>query len=182
MSVKAVARQYAHALFAVALRSQRTDEVGDELRQFSDLLASQPDLQKALASGAVPRQAKRALVSAVVENVAPVTDEFRRLLELLGENDRLSIIGDVITAYQTRALEAAGVINAELVTAFPLDAGRQDALAKALSHATGFHVEVTGRVDPSMIGGVVAKVGSVVYDGSVSRQLERMRQRLSAEG
>ena len=182
MSVKAVARQYAHALFAVAARSQRTDDVGHELRQFSDLLASQPELQRAFASGAVPRQAKRALVAAVVENAAPVTEEVRRLLDLLGENDRLAIIGDVITAYQARALEAAGVINAELVTAFPLDAGRQEALARALSHATGHHVEVTGRVDPSMIGGVVAKVGSVVYDGSVSRQLERMRQRLSAEG
>jgi F-type H+-transporting ATPase subunit delta len=78
-------------------------------------------------------------------------------------------------------MEAAGVVMAELVTAAPLGDDREAALAHALGQATGHRVDVTGRVDESIIGGVVAKVGSVVYDGSVSRQLERMRQRLSAE-
>jgi F-type H+-transporting ATPase subunit delta len=182
MTAKSVARQYANAAFAVAQKNQRVDAFGRELQSFADLVAGHADLRQAFASVAVPRQSKRDLVSALLDRSGPVTDELRRLLDLLADNDRLPLVALVAEAYHDKSMEAAGVVRAELVTAQPISADRQAALAGALGQATGRRVDVSGRVDASIIGGVVAKVGSVVYDGSVSRQLERMRQRLMAEG
>lgn len=181
MSVGSVARQYANALFAVAEKTGDWQVVGTQLQNFADLVDGHPDLKNALQSSGVPKTAKRSLVAALVDRTGPMIGELRRLLDLLGENDRLAILPDVAAAYRLRALAAEGVMTAELVTAFPLAEDRRAALARALSQATGKRIDVTGRVDPSMIGGVIARVGSVVYDGSVTRQLERLRNRLSAE-
>jgi F-type H+-transporting ATPase subunit delta len=182
MTAKSVARQYANAAFAVAQKKQQVEAFGRDLQAFADTVEGHADLRQAFASVAVPRRSKRDLVTALLDRSGPVADELRRLLDLLADNDRLALVSLVAEAYRDKALEAAGVVKAELVTAQPLGADRQAALAHALGQATGRRVELSGRVDESIIGGVVAKVGSVVYDGSVSRQLERMRQRLTAEG
>lgn len=181
MTARSLARQYAAAAFAVAEQNRRTEDFGRELRGFADLVTSHPDLRQALESAAVPRQNKRDLIAAVLERTAPVGAEVRRLLDLLADNGRMSLIVAIADAYEARALDAAGVLTAELVTALPLDGHRQALLARALGQVTGRRVDVSGRVDESIIGGVVAKVGGTVYDGSVSRQLERMRQRLTAD-
>jgi len=181
MTARAIARQYANAAFDVARTNQRTEEFGRELQVFVDLVSTYADLRQALESVAIPRQSKRDLVAAVMERVGPSSAELRRLLELLADNDRFGLVVAVADAYRERAMEAAGVVKAEIVSATPLGDDRQAGLATALGRATGRRVEVTGRVDESIIGGVVAKVGGTVYDGSVSRQLERMRQRLMAE-
>lgn len=181
MSARSVARQYANALFSVARQADRWQPIDDQLQSFAALVRDHAELRQVFDSPAVPREARRALVAELADR-AGLDAELRRLLDLLAENGRLSILQDVADGYRERVLEAEGVMTAELVTAYPLDDTRQQALARALSQATGRRVEVTGRVDPSMIAGVVAKVGSVVYDGSVTHQLERMRQRLVAEG
>lgn len=181
MTAKAIARQYANAAFDVVRRQPHADEFGRQFQAFADLVSGNADLRRAFESVAVPRQSKRELVLALLDQASPVLPELRRLLELLADNDRLPLVVAVADAYRLRAMEAAGVVQAELVSAQPLDADRQAALARALGQATGRRVEVTGRVDESIIGGVIAKVGSTVYDGSVSRQLERMRQRLTTE-
>jgi F-type H+-transporting ATPase subunit delta len=181
MTARSLARQYAAAAFAVAVRNQRVDAFGRELRDFASLVSGHTDLRQALESAAVPRQAKQELIAALLDRTAPSSPELRRLLDLLADNGRLSLVTAIAAAYDARALDAAGVVTAELITALPLDDGRQALLAKALGQATGRRVDVTGRVDDSIIGGVIAKVGGTVYDGSVSRQLERMRQRLTAE-
>lgn len=181
MTLKALARQYANAAFDVVGRTQQSDEFGRQLQAFADLVAQHDELRRALESVVVPRQAKRDLVLALLDTVDSVMPELRRLLELLADNDRLPLVGAVAEAYRLRAMDAAGVIQAELVSAQPLDESRQAALARALGQATGRRVDVSGRVDESIVGGVIARVGSTIYDGSVSRQLERMRQRLTTD-
>jgi F-type H+-transporting ATPase subunit delta len=181
MTARTVARQYANAAFAVAQQNQRVDAFGVELQAFASLVREHAELRQALAAVAVPRQLKRGLIAALLERSGTASGELRRLLDLLADNDRLLLLEGVAEAYRERAMSAAGVVTAELVTAQPLGHDRQAALATALGHATGRRVEVSGRVDESIVGGVVATVGGVVYDGSVSRQLERMRQQLTAE-
>jgi F-type H+-transporting ATPase subunit delta len=181
MTLKAIARQYANAAFDVVRRTDQVDEFGRQLQAFADLVAQNDELRRALDSVAVPRQTKRELVLALLDNAGSVMPELRRLLEMMADNDRLPLVASVAEAFRLRALDAAGVIQAELVSAQPLDENRQAALARALGQATGRRVDVTGRVDESIIGGVIAKVGSTIYDGSVSRQLERMRQRLTTD-
>src|SRR5688572_30081673 len=163
MSARSVARQYAGALFDVAHRAGSWQSIGTEIREFAALVQGHDELRQIFDSPAVGRREQRAIVGALAER-AGLAPELGRMLDLLAENGRLSILGEVAAAYQARVMDAEGVMTAELATAFPLDDVRQQALAAALSQATGRRVEVTGRVDPAMIGGVVAKVGSVVYD------------------
>jgi F-type H+-transporting ATPase subunit delta len=78
-------------------------------------------------------------------------------------------------------MELRRVVPAEVVTAMPLDATARDAIASALGRATGAQVTLTERVDPEIVGGLVARVGSLVFDGSLTRQVERLRERLTVD-
>ena len=181
MTTNAVARQYAHAAFDVVRRIGQVEEFGGQLQEIATLVTSHAELRHALESVVVPKQAKRDVIGAVAARVGPMLDPLQRLLSLMADNDRLALIPAVADAFRDRAMEAAGVVTAELVSAQPIDADRQAALARALGAVTGRQVELTGRIDASIIGGVIAKVGGTVYDGSVASQLERMRQRLVTE-
>jgi F-type H+-transporting ATPase subunit delta len=103
-----------------------------------------------------------------------------KLLLLLAERDRLSLLPDVVRAFENRLMEHLGIVRAEVVTAIDLPADRVKALTQNLARATGREVQLATRVDPEIIGGAVARIGSIVFDGSVTRQLERMREVLGA--
>lgn len=181
MSVQSIARKYANALFDVAAKAQRSAEVGQSLTAFAQLVAGAPDLKAVLQVPTVPARQKRAVIDALLAASGEVPDEVRRLLTLLADRDRLSALQGISDAYQARVMDAARISPAQVVTAVELSPERTTALAEALGAATGRQVTIEQRVDPSIIGGVVAKVGSLVFDGSVVGQLERMRRRLSAD-
>lgn len=178
MTPQAVARRYAHALFDVATRGGKVDRVGADLATFQALVAGSPDLGRVFASPVIPVRNKRAIVDDLVARSGDLCGEVARLLEMLADRDRLSLLDGVTAEYQVQAMRAARRVSAEIVSAVPLDAARASALADALGRATGLEVTLTQRVDPAMVGGLVAKVGSLVFDGSVTRQLARMRDRL----
>jgi len=181
MTSRALARRYAGALFDVARRGGTLDGAGRDLAGMRDLLAAHAPLRQAFQSPGVPPARKRALMAAILDAAGPVSADVRRLLLLLAERDRVSLLADLAEAYDERAMAARRVLSAEVVTAMPLGDGRREAVARALSQASGCDVTVHARVDPSIIGGIIARVGSVVYDASVTRQLEKMRQRLLQE-
>jgi F-type H+-transporting ATPase subunit delta len=145
------------------------------------LIAGHEDLRKALSSPAVPPARKRALMDAILTASGPVSDEVGRLVGMLGERDLLTLLPDVAEAFHTQLLTARRTVRAEFVTATPISDASQKSLAAALGKALDATVNVTSREDPSIVGGVVAKVGGVVYDGSVAGQLGRLRQRLVAD-
>ena len=130
---------------------------------------------------AMPPQVKRSVLTALVKQMDPISVELQRLLDLLAERDRLGMILAVAAAFTERLMKARKILPAEIVTAVPLSEANRTAITQALAKAVGSEVTITERVDPAIIGGVVAKVGSVVFDGSVTRQLERLGQRLRTE-
>jgi F-type H+-transporting ATPase subunit delta len=178
MTPQAIARRYAHALFDVATRAGKVDRIGADLSAFQTLVAGNADLAKVFASPGIPTKNKRAIVDELIAKSGEVSGEVARLLAMLADRDRLAILDHVAAEYTAEAMRAARRVSAEVVSAVPLDAARASALADALGLATGLQVTLTQRVDPTMVGGVVAKVGSLVFDGSVTRQLARMRDRL----
>ena len=99
-----------------------------------------------------------------------------RLLQMLAERDRLALLPDLLDIYRARLNEHRGIVRARITTATPLDDGRSAALEQALGQATGREVRIERSVDPALLGGLVAQVGGVVYDGSVTRHLDRLRQ------
>jgi F-type H+-transporting ATPase subunit delta len=181
VSARTVARRYANALFVVAQRADRLDPVGRDLAAFAAMVAGHPELQLVLQTPIVTPKKKLALIDALVEATGGLSVEVTRLLALLADRDRLAVIGDIAAAFQERVMDAERAVAADVVTAVALTDDRRLALADALGRATGRRVTVQGRVDPGILGGVVARVGSVVFDGSVVGQLDRMRRRLSVE-
>jgi F-type H+-transporting ATPase subunit delta len=178
MTPRGVARRYAAALFDVAAKAEVLDAVERDLTDFVDALSSHDELRRVFDAPAIAPQKKRAVVDALIAASAPVQPEVARLLRLLADRGRLMLLADIGEAFGERLMERRRVVSAEVVAASPLGDARKAALAEALGRVTGRTVLVAERVDPSIIGGVIARVGSVVFDGSVTRQIERMREQL----
>jgi F-type H+-transporting ATPase subunit delta len=175
---KTAAIRYARALLDVAVKEQADLElIQSELSQFAGLFTQYPLLQKVLLNPAVPVPRKRAAVGDLLAQ-AKFTPIVSKLLALLADRDRLVLVPDLLSAYTDRLLDYRGIVRAEITTAVPLDAPRAQAIQNGLAALTGRTVLLATRVDPAIIGGLIARIGSTVYDGSVTRQLEKMKERL----
>ena len=179
MTSKAAATRYARALFDVALK-EKTDlqQIDAQLAGFVQVVSEHQALAKVLLNPAVPVPRKRAAVAELAARleVAPV---LAKLLALLAERDRLIVLSDLLASYRDRLLDYQQIVRAEVTTAVPLSEGQAREIERCLARATGKTVTVRVRVDPDIIGGVVARLGSTVYDASITRQLERMRTKLA---
>jgi F-type H+-transporting ATPase subunit delta len=177
MSRRANAIQYAKGLFGVAVTGD-PKKVGEELDAFEALLGQAPELRHVLVNAAIPPARKQAVLAELVR-LSPVSPVLRQFLALLAGNDDFSLLPHITADYQVRLLKHLQVVTAEVTSAVPLPADRHAALGRRIREATGREVRMSTATDPALIGGVVAKIGSVVYDGSVRRQLERLREQFS---
>jgi F-type H+-transporting ATPase subunit delta len=172
-------RRYASALFDVTQKAGTTDAAGTSLEGLGALVSGHDELSRVLASPAIPVTVKRDIILGVIDAVGGVSAEVRRLVSMLAERDRLGELSDVVAAFGEQLMESRRELRAEIVTAVPLSDASRSALTEALGRASGKSVTIDASVDPSIIGGVIAKVGSFVYDASLTRQLERMRDALT---
>jgi len=177
---RTAATRYARALLDVAQKEQADlDLVDTQLAGFSGVISGNDALRKALLSPAVPAARKRAAIADLVAH-AGVLPIVGRTLLLLAERDRLAILPDVAEVFRDRVLDTRNVVRAEVTTATPLSPDRLQEIQRSLAVATGRTVDLTSRVDPSIVGGIVARIGSMVFDASITNHLERIRQRLDA--
>lgn len=181
MSARSAARRYAAVLFEVVNTSGDVSRAERDLKAFVDLVHGHAQLKAALTSPAVPAPKKRAVLEQVLNSAGDMTVEVRRLLLMLADRDRLSSLDDVATAFTERVMAHQKIVDAEIVTAAPMPEAQRATLAKALSAASGADVRIQESVNPDIVGGIIAHVGSVVFDASLTRQLEKMRQRLLAQ-
>jgi len=173
----AVARRYARALYALATEAQRADAIADELARFEQLLAAEPELREALLRPWVKATSKRAIVLEVAGRlgVSPLT---RNFLALVAQRRRLDMLGEIIAAYRATLDEATGRIRARVRSAAPLGDAERATLRERLGRRLGKTVLLDTEVDPALLGGFVAEVGSRVLDVSIAGQLEALRERL----
>lgn len=164
----------------VAIKEQADLSVIErELEEFAGLIDGNEELRRALLNPAVPAPRKRAAVVDLAA-LAALNGILARTLILLAERDRLAILPDFVEAFRRRLLDLRNVVRAEVTTAMPIEPERLQDIQRSLAAATGRTVELTAKVDPSLVGGMVAKVGGTVFDGSVVNHLDRLRQRLEA--
>jgi F-type H+-transporting ATPase subunit delta len=180
MSARSISRRYAVALFDVARKAGSEEKAGRDLSELVRLIGGHAELSRVLSSPAVPATAKRDIIGAVMAQAGDLSAEVRRMVTMLADRDRLAALPQLAAAYAELLLDAQRIVTADVVTATALTDASRAALSAALGRATGKSVRLTERVDPAIVGGVVARVGSFVYDGSVTRQLERMRDKLNA--
>ena len=178
MTSRGVATRYARALFDVSLAErQDLEQIDGELSGIVALVSGNDALARALTHPAVPAARKRAVVEALLSR-SPVNEMLARTLRLLADRDRLMLLPDLAAAFRSRLMDHQQVVRAEVTTAMALPADRVAALQQGLAAATGRKVQLEVRVDPSIVGGAVTKIGSTVYDGSITTQLARLKQRL----
>jgi len=178
MTNKTAAIRYARALLDVAVK-ERGDlqRIEEELAAFVDLFTQHPTLEKVLLNPVVPVGRKQAAVAELTARLK-TSSILGKLIALLAERDRLVLLPDLLASYRERLLDYQNVVRAEVTTAVPLAADRTQAIERGLAQVTGRTVTLATKVNPSIIGGVIARIGSTVYDGSVTTQLEKMKQKL----
>ena len=111
--------------------------------------------------------------------MARVSTVVGKLLVLLAERDRLALVRDIAVAYREMLMEQQNVVRAEVTSASPLPAAKTQAIEERLAAITGKRVSMVATVDPAIVGGVIARVGSTVYDASLATQLKKIRERLT---
>ena len=173
----AVARRYAKGLFSLAAEAQRLEPVAAELGRFEHLLATEDALREALLRPWVKATTKRSLVVAVAEHLglSPLT---RNFLALVAQRRRLPVLGEILAAYRALVDAAGGRVRARVRSAAPLAPVELAAVRERLGHRLGKTVLLDTEIDPALLAGFVAEVGSQVLDASVAGQLRALREQI----
>ena len=177
MSVVAVARRYADALADVASARNEVDQIDREVLLFADMLKSHSELRDVFASPIISLADKRRVLDALIDRIRPGQMTINLLRTMLSHY-RLQYLAVMHEQFRRVINERKGLIIAEVTTAGEFDRAAQARLANTLERMTGKQIEFKFKTDPSLIGGVVTRLGSVVYDGSVRTQLKEIKERL----
>ena len=178
MRSAAAARRYARALFALANEEGRIAEIRSELQQLADLLAENEELRHALFRPLHPVSERRAVLRDVSIGLG-VGPTVRNFFMFLVDQKRLVDFDGVREEYGRLADAAAGRTKASVVSATPLSDKERERLRRAFSARTGREVEMDVDVDSSLLAGVIASVGPLVFDGSLRTQLNQLRASLT---
>lgn len=173
----AIASRFARALADILTTPEAADDAVAKLRAFDELQQSSPDLRNILVSPAVPARKKKAAVARFADTLG-FTPVLKNFLFVLIDHRRTALLGEILASLVAQLDERRGVVRANVVSARPLDDAQLREVEAALGRATGKQVFGQYAVDEALIGGLVARVGSRVYDGSVRGRLQAMRSRL----
>lgn len=178
MATGDVVQGYARALFSVAEGEGALDRVGDELYAFARAMDQNPALREALTDAALPVERRKAVVTDLLgERAHPLTTA---IVGFVVEAGRARELGKIIDELARVAAHEREHQLAEVRTAVALTPQQRDRLAVALSTATGRQVEVKVVVDDTVVGGVIARVGDLVFDGSLAGRLEGAKHALGS--
>ncbi|HEV2905072.1 MAG TPA: ATP synthase F1 subunit delta [Pyrinomonadaceae bacterium] len=178
MSSQTVARRYASALADVVLDRGEANEVKQELQEWTELLEANANLQEVFRNPTIALEKKRAVLNKLIERAKsrPTTTNF---LKVLLQNQRLAELPGVNRKFEEILDERAGLVAATVTTARPVPQSSQEDLMERLSEITKKKVRVDFEQDPELIGGLVTRIGSTIYDGSVQNQLKQLREKMA---
>ncbi len=175
-----MARRYAAALADVVTQRGEAREVQEELSAWEALMQGSPDLQEVFRNPTIPYEQKRGVLDRLIARarVRPTTANF---LQVLLSNHRLTELQEINRRFAQELDDRSGVVVAQVTTARPVPDAVRDGLSARLSGLTGRRVRLQFAVDEELIGGVVTRIGSTVYDGSVRTQLQQIKQKMAGE-
>jgi F-type H+-transporting ATPase subunit delta len=183
MTHSALASRYASALVDVATSPKSVvdpHQLLGELRGFQDVFAGSAELRNALMSPAVPLARKRAVLGRIGDELR-ISRIARNFLFVLSDHRRIAMLAEVLEAFDLLSDQRLGFTRVEISSARELDQRQRAAVSHGLERLTGKNVRMRYAVDRDLLGGLVARIGSTVYDGSVRGQLHAMGKRLAAE-
>lgn len=174
MSNRLVARRYANALRDLAVGAKSLDRVDSDVSIVADTVSESDDLAALFASPVVSREKKKSVVKALFGS--RVGESVLNFVLLLIDKGREQSIKEITTAYRELRDEQEGVVEATARTAEPMSAEEKKRLQTALEEKTGKHVRLNVQQDAAIIGGLIVRIGDVVYDGSVRNSLAQLRE------
>ncbi|MGD0499613.1 MAG: ATP synthase F1 subunit delta [Bryobacteraceae bacterium] len=183
MTLSAIATRYADALADVVTRSGSALAPQDalaELRAFDAALQSSPELREVLATPAVSVSRKRAVVGRIAD-VLQLSRIARNFLFVLVDRRRIAALSEIVQSFELVVDERLGFARADVSAPRELSEAQRASLNAALERLTGKRIHARFAIDESLIGGVVARIGSTIYDGSVRGELQSLERRLGAE-
>jgi F-type H+-transporting ATPase subunit delta len=172
-----VARRYARALFEIGAARGKVEAFGTELAELAGTYAGSPELRQTLENPVFKLDQRRAVLERLLPAVAP-SPEVRSFALLLLDRRRLVALPDIARAFAEMVDASLGQVRATVTSAQVMDPATQAAVQRALEKRTGKKVLITAGVDPALIGGIVAQVGDLVFDGSLRTRLATLQSRI----
>ncbi|MFO7783173.1 MAG: F0F1 ATP synthase subunit delta [Thermodesulfobacteriota bacterium] len=176
-----IAKRYAKALFSLGQEDGQFEQYGLELKEFAELCSQMPEFSSVLVNPVFTVEDRKKILLVVLEK-GGFSATMQRFLKLLLDKDRMGAIQEIGEYYQQLWDEAAKVARVSIITARPLKEGALKALEASLEELTSKKIKSDVDEDPSLIGGVVVKIGGMVLDGSVKAQLEGLKESLKRGG
>lgn len=171
-----IARPYAQAVFDIAADAKALGHWSDTLRLLA-LIVADPAMDALIRNPRVPREQLSGIITDVCGDA--LDERGAALVGVLAANQRLPLLPEIAALYEAYRADAEKIVQAEVVSAFPLSAEQQAAIAASLKRRLGREVTLESRIDQSLIGGAVIRAGDLVIDGSVTGQMDRLANALS---
>ena len=172
--VSVIAERYASAVYELADEARALDDTAADLQSLKVLLGESADLRTLIATPLIDADAKAAAIGAVLEQ-GGASDLTRRFIGVIARNNRLFVLPATIDAFLAELAHRRGEIIAEVSSAQPLKQSQMEAVTNVLHAALGGKVTVDAKLDPSLIGGLVVRVGSRMIDASLKSKLQRLQ-------
>lgn len=171
--------RYARAFAAVAAEQKLDVKAAEaQLGDFADVLGENAQLREVFEDPSIPAEQKVKVLDGIASRLG-MYPAVRNFIAVIISHDRLKEFGDILSAFHLIAEADAHVLEAQITSAHPLDAGNKALLEEQVAKlAGGSRVQATYSEDASLLGGAVVRIGSIVYDGSVRAQLQQLKQRL----
>ncbi len=177
MSISAISRRYAKALVNLGVEQQMVEQYGEELGKVRSAFAVEDVLRLVLESPTFLFEKKAAILKDLAQALT-LSEGMKKFLGLLLEKDRLRYLPQIEGNYRQFADELSGLLRARVTTAADLGGKQQDAIRTGLEKQTGKKVDLSTKLDPSLIAGVQVAIGGKVFDGSIKTQLKRIEDTL----
>lgn len=177
MIISGVAKRYALAFFEIGLEEGNYRDPMEELEGFCAILRKNEMAKTILDSSVYNEQEKKSVLHAVLE-ARTFSDITTRFLILVLEKGRMPYITQILDGYKTLLEAHEGIERIEVTVPSPLDESQRSDILSALSESMGKKIEIEEKVAPSIIGGLIIKAGSTVYDGSIKTQIHKLGENL----
>jgi F-type H+-transporting ATPase subunit delta len=178
MVTGSLARRYARAVIQIGEANGNLDKIGTDLRSLAKVMKESAELVTVLTNPAIRRGDRRKVLEGLLQRLG-AQPQTKNLIFLMLDSERMSSLPALSREVDTMIQAKSGHVSAEITSAKPLDAAQIGQITLALEKLSGKKVDVTKHEDPDLLGGVVAKVGDVVYDGSLRTQLRNLRDELT---
>ena len=172
-----IARRYAKALLIIGKEDGQAETYGKELDGFAKMMAKEKELEQAICNPLYGASGRKKVLETVIGKVG-ISKIVASFLFLLFDKGRFDFLNDINEFYQKLADELKGVLRASLVSASELSSETVEKIRTTLSKRTGKDIILQVEQDPSLIGGIVSRIGDLVLDGSIKSQLLNMRESL----